>query len=108
MTLKIVLFNSSNYDMQCKKVKKMESNFNYENISYKFIGLPSRLEREIKQLYLERVLKGNSERLSKFKIRFEVLLLPFLPCLCVNSNVTFSELRIPLDERTWCLSVELC
>lgn len=27
-------------------------------------GLPSRLEREIKQLYLERVLKGNSEKLS--------------------------------------------
>ena len=27
-------------------------------------GLPSRLEREIKQLYLERVLKGQAERLS--------------------------------------------
>lgn len=27
-------------------------------------GLPSRLEREIKQLYLERVLKGDTERLS--------------------------------------------
>ena len=27
-------------------------------------GLPSRLEREIKQLYLERVLKGNTEKLS--------------------------------------------
>lgn len=24
-------------------------------------GLPSRLEREVKQLYLERVLKGNTE-----------------------------------------------
>ena len=34
-------------------------------------GLPSRLEREIKQLYLERVLKGDTERLSKFKIRIE-------------------------------------
>ncbi|KAK2160265.1 hypothetical protein LSH36_137g06065 [Paralvinella palmiformis] len=34
-------------------------------------GLPSRLEREIKQLYLERVLKGDAERLSKFKIRIE-------------------------------------
>ncbi|XP_014670397.1 PREDICTED: actin-related protein 2 [Priapulus caudatus] len=34
-------------------------------------GLPSRLEREIKQLYLERVLKGNTEALSKFKIRIE-------------------------------------
>ena len=34
-------------------------------------GLPSRLEREIKQLYLEKVLKGDTERLSKFKIRIE-------------------------------------
>ena len=34
-------------------------------------GLPSRLEREIKQLYLERVLKGDTDRLTKFKIRIE-------------------------------------
>merc|ERR1711884_1022740 len=34
-------------------------------------GLPSRLERGIKQLYLERVLKGDTDRLSKFKIRIE-------------------------------------
>lgn len=34
-------------------------------------GLPSRLEREVKQLYLERVLKGDTGRLSKFKIRIE-------------------------------------
>ncbi|CAL8111227.1 unnamed protein product [Orchesella dallaii] len=34
-------------------------------------GLPSRLEREIKQLYLERVLKGDTEKLSKFKIKIE-------------------------------------
>ena len=27
-------------------------------------GLPSRLEREIKQLYLERVLKGDASKLS--------------------------------------------
>ena len=27
-------------------------------------GLPSRLEREIKQLYLERVLKGDTEKLA--------------------------------------------
>lgn len=33
-------------------------------------GLPSRLEREIKQLYLERVLKGDVAKLSvsSFKI----------------------------------------
>ena len=34
-------------------------------------GLPSRLEREIKQLHFERVLKGNTEGLAKFKIRIE-------------------------------------
>ncbi|KAF3852676.1 hypothetical protein F7725_006031 [Dissostichus mawsoni] len=34
-------------------------------------GLPSRLEREMKQLYLERVLKGDVDKLSKFKIRIE-------------------------------------
>ncbi|RKO97099.1 hypothetical protein CXG81DRAFT_13063 [Caulochytrium protostelioides] len=34
-------------------------------------GLPSRLEKEVKQLYLTRVLKGDRERLAKFKIRVE-------------------------------------
>ncbi|XP_041469844.1 actin-related protein 2-A isoform X2 [Lytechinus variegatus] len=34
-------------------------------------GFPSRLEREIKQLYLERVLKGDTAKLSKFKLRIE-------------------------------------
>jgi len=34
-------------------------------------GLPSRLEREIKQLYLERVLKGKTETFGKFKVRIE-------------------------------------
>ncbi|KAG0148930.1 hypothetical protein CROQUDRAFT_721419 [Cronartium quercuum f. sp. fusiforme G11] len=34
-------------------------------------GLPSRLEKEMKQLYLTRVLGSDPERLSKFKIRIE-------------------------------------
>ncbi|XP_015117414.1 actin-related protein 2 isoform X2 [Diachasma alloeum] len=34
-------------------------------------GLPSRLEREIKQLYLERVLKNDTSKLGKFKIKIE-------------------------------------
>lgn len=34
-------------------------------------GLPSRLEKEIKQLWLTRVLHGNPERLSKFNVRIE-------------------------------------
>ncbi|KAH0095915.1 Actin/actin-like protein, partial [Aureobasidium melanogenum] len=34
-------------------------------------GLPSRLEKELKQLWLTKVLQGNPERLSKFKVRIE-------------------------------------
>jgi actin-related protein 2 len=34
-------------------------------------GLPSRLEKEVKQLYLERVLNNDPARLNKFKIRVE-------------------------------------
>ncbi|XP_076279466.1 actin-related protein 2 isoform X3 [Lasioglossum baleicum] len=34
-------------------------------------GLPSRLEREIKQLYLQRVLKNDTSKLSKFKLKIE-------------------------------------
>lgn len=34
-------------------------------------GLPSRLEKELKQLWLHRVLGGNPERLNKFKVRIE-------------------------------------
>ncbi|TKR60470.1 hypothetical protein L596_027713 [Steinernema carpocapsae] len=34
-------------------------------------GLPSRLEKELKQLYLERVLRGDTNAFEKFKIRIE-------------------------------------
>lgn len=34
-------------------------------------GLPSRLEKEMKQLYLDKVLKGNEANLAKFKLRIE-------------------------------------
>jgi len=36
-----------------------------------YAGLPSRLERELRQLYLERVLKGRAAALHKLKIRIE-------------------------------------
>jgi actin-related protein 2 len=36
-----------------------------------FPGLPSRLEKEIRQLYLDRVLKGRKDLLPKFKCRIE-------------------------------------
>lgn len=34
-------------------------------------GLPTRLEREMKRLYLERILKGDKKALQKFKLRIE-------------------------------------
>lgn len=34
-------------------------------------GLPSRLEKEMRQMYLDRVLKGDKARLEKFKLRIE-------------------------------------
>jgi actin-related protein 2 len=34
-------------------------------------GLPSRLEKEMKDLYLAKVLKGDQKRLAKFKLRIE-------------------------------------
>ena len=34
-------------------------------------GLPSRLEKELKQLYLTNVLEGDPERLNQFKVRIE-------------------------------------
>lgn len=34
-------------------------------------GLPSRMEKEMKELYLEHVLKGNKKGLTKFKLRIE-------------------------------------
>jgi len=36
-----------------------------------YAGLPSRLEKEMKQLYLTKVLKGDQARLAKFKLRIE-------------------------------------
>lgn len=39
-------------------------------------GLPSRLERELKQLYLERILKGDREKLSVSGPCFYKLVLP--------------------------------
>lgn len=34
-------------------------------------GLPGRMEKEIKELYLKKVLKGDESKLSKFKLRIE-------------------------------------
>jgi len=83
-------------------------------------GLPSRLEREIKQLYLERVLKGDTGKLSvslasavSAWVPIVVAVIGKIMCLCLNENLNFyrnsrSVLRIPLGESTWCSWVELC
>jgi len=34
-------------------------------------GLPSRLDKEIRALYLANVLKGDEEKMTKFKLRIE-------------------------------------
>lgn len=36
-----------------------------------YAGLPSRLEKEMRQLYLDRVLKGDTKAAAKFKLRIE-------------------------------------
>lgn len=40
-------------------------------LHYLLFSLPSRLEKELKQLWLTKVLGGNPERLGKFKVRIE-------------------------------------
>ena len=49
-------------------------------------GLPSRLEREIKQLYLERVLKGDSEKLAVFLSFYQYLFHTSLHCWSQSFN----------------------
>lgn len=57
-------------------------------------GLPSRLEREIKQLYLERVLKGDTTKLSVSLWALLILLfLPFsVPCFIGNNTFNVKEI----------------
>lgn len=54
-------------------------------------GLPSRLEREIKQLYLERVLKGDTEKLTVLLrydtvVSFKIVNFPFCHTEIQNSD----------------------
>lgn len=82
-----VLFNPGLLDLESEGVHEMLFNMIqaadidlrqsfYQHIvlsggSTMYAGLPSRLEKEMRQLYLDRVLKGDKERLSKFKLRIE-------------------------------------
>lgn len=65
-------------------------------------GLPSRLEKELKQLWLTKVLNGNPERLNVSDWGP-----PFLALLTEIRNSKLG-LRIPQGEDTWCSSGEPC
>uniref|UniRef100_A0A0N5AKX1 Actin-related protein 2 n=1 Tax=Syphacia muris TaxID=451379 RepID=A0A0N5AKX1_9BILA len=62
-------------------------------------GLPSRLERELKQLYLERVLGGNTEAFQKFKIRIEAP--PRRKHMVFLGGAVLAQLMRDRDEDFW-------
>jgi actin-related protein 2 len=82
-----VLFNPSLTDMEAPGMHELifnmiqEADIDLRPAFYKHIvlsggstmypGLPSRLERELRRLYLRDVLKGDTSRLGKFKLRIE-------------------------------------
>jgi len=82
-----VLFNPGLIDVESNGVQDMlfgmiqEADMDLRPSFYKHIvlsggstmypGLPSRLEKEMKDLYLKNVLKGDQARLAKFKLRIE-------------------------------------
>jgi actin-related protein len=72
-------------------------------------GFASRLEREIKQLYLERVLKGDTKRLSVIEMNFKIELFCFIEDFfvfnCRNLNL---KLRIQRVKSIWCIWERLC
>lgn len=68
-------------------------------------GLPSRLEKEMKQLYLTRVLAGDPARLNVgTNFRSSILRLTTY----FDDRNSRSELKIPRVESIWCSSVERC
>jgi len=82
-----VLFNPSLLDLESDGIQHMlfnmiqEADIDLRASFYKHIvlsggttmypGLPSRLEKEMKELYLEKILKGKTENMAKFKLRIE-------------------------------------
>lgn len=62
-------------------------------------GLPSRLERELKQLYLDRVLKRNTESFQKFKIRIEAP--PGRKHMVFQGGAVLSNLMRDRDADFW-------
>jgi len=82
-----VLFKPSLIDVEAPGIHELlfnmiqDADVNLRSDFYKHIvlsggstmypGLPSRLEKEIRELYLKNVLKGDKKRLAKFKLRIE-------------------------------------
>ncbi|KAL3083177.1 hypothetical protein niasHS_010979 [Heterodera schachtii] len=62
-------------------------------------GFPSRLERELKQLYLERVLKGNTDSFQKFKIKIEAI--PRRKHMVFLGGAVLAHLMRDRDEEFW-------
>jgi actin-related protein 2 len=71
-------------------------------------GLPSRLEKELKQLWLTRVLQGNPERLNVRKTPPNSRRLDGWLTLTCQSRNSKSESKTRQDEDTWSSWVERC
>jgi actin-related protein len=72
-------------------------------------GLPSRLEKELKQLWLTRVLHGDPERLNvSIDFVFVGMELYTEMMLMKRNRNSRSESKIPLDDAIWCSSEVPC
>jgi actin-related protein len=65
-------------------------------------GLPSRLEKEMKQLYLTRVLAGDPTRLNVRFLHSTILLLYPLNATTCSLRNSRSKSRTHLAENIWC------
>lgn len=68
-------------------------------------GLPSRLEKELKQLWLTRVLHGDPTRLSVSFLLYHGKLYLYLLTTSLTRRNSKSASRIPPEGATWCSSV---
>jgi actin-related protein 2 len=67
-------------------------------------GFPSRLERELKQMYFQKVLKGDKDNYRKFKIRIEAP--PRRRHLVFTGGAVFAQLMRDRDADYWISKAE--
>uniref|UniRef100_A0A158P990 Actin-related protein 2 n=1 Tax=Angiostrongylus cantonensis TaxID=6313 RepID=A0A158P990_ANGCA len=67
-------------------------------------GLPSRLEKEMKQLYLDRVLKGDTDLFQKFKVRIEAT--PFRKHMVFIGGAVLANIMRDRDHDFWISKAE--